>query len=192
MKLGLLGGTFDPVHKAHLVIAERVYETCELDRVLFVPAASPPHKNDVTITPFDHRLRMIELAIVDNPQFAASSIESLRPGKSFTTDTLAEMRRLYPEAELYWIIGADSACELHTWRDPGRLIKLAQFVVVGRPGWSLDNVDPRLHELLVPVEMSMMDVSSTEIRALMRKGKGIRDYVPVEVAEYIEQHGLYK
>jgi len=192
MKLGLIGGTFDPVHKAHLVIAERVYDTCKLDRVLFVPASSPPHKNDVTITPFDHRLRMIELAIADNPQFAASSIESLRPGKSFTTDTLAEMRRLYPNAELYWIIGADSASELHTWHDPARLLKLARFIVVDRPGWSLDNVDPRLRELLMPVEMSMMDVSSTEIRARVRKGRGIRSYVPAEIAEYIETHRLYK
>jgi len=192
MKLGLLGGTFDPVHEAHLVIAERVYETCDLDRVLFVPAASPPHKDDVTITLFDHRLRMIELAIADNRRFAASSIELLRPGKSFTADTLAEMHRLYPDADLYWIIGADSACELHLWRDPARLLTLAQFIVVGRPGWSLDNVDPQLRESLVPVEMPMMDISSTEIRARVRQGKGIRSYVPAEVVEYIEQHGLYK
>ncbi len=192
MRLGILGGTFDPVHIAHVVIAERVRDACELDELVFVPAASPPHKDDAAVTPFEDRYRMIELAIAGNPRFAVSSIESLRPGKSFTVDTLEEMSRAHPEAELYWIVGADSACELHLWRDPERLVTLAKFIVVGRPGWSLDDADPWLRNSMITVDMPEMDICSTEIRARVREGKSIQDYVPDKVLAYIEEHGLYK
>jgi len=191
-KLGILGGTFDPVHKAHIVIAERVIETCRLDQVLFIPAANPPHKNDFAVTGFDHRYRMIELAVAGNPQFAASSIESLRSGKSFTEDTLSEMHILHPQAELYWIIGMDSACELHTWRNAHRLVQMAQFVVVGRPGWSLDRADPQLRDSLLAVDIPPMDISSTDIRSRVRDGRSIRDCVPEQVIAYIEEHNLYR
>jgi len=192
MRLGIFGGTFDPVHIAHLLIAERVRETCRLDRVLFVPASSPPHKDDSRVSEFADRTRMIELAIADNPHFGSSSIESLRPGKSFTEDTLVEIGRVYPEADLSWIIGSDSACELHTWRNSDRLVAMAQFVVVARPGWSLDEVDPALRGSLLLVEMPGMNISATAIRERVRAGESIRYCVPDRVRAYIEEHGLYK
>jgi nicotinate-nucleotide adenylyltransferase len=192
MKFGLLGGTFDPVHAAHLAIADSVFGACALDKVLFVPAASPPHKDSVSITEFGHRYKMVELAIENDPRFEVSSIESLRSGKSFTEDTLEEMRVLYPDVELYWIIGSDSACELHLWQSAKRLVEMARFVVVARPGWPMDDVKPELRDVLTVVDMPEMDISATEIRARVSRDESITDLVPPAVADYIREHDLYR
>lgn len=192
MKLGLLGGTFDPVHAAHLAMSDGVFDACSLDKVLFVPAASPPHKDDVSITDFFHRYKMVELAIAGDSRFEASSIESLRSGKSFTEDTLAEMRVLYPDADLYWIIGLDSACELHLWRNAHKLVEMARFVAVPRPGWSITDVEPGLREFITCVDIPEMNVAATEIRDRVRRGDSIENMTPAPVAEYIKDHGLYR
>ena len=213
MKLGILGGTFNPVHLAHLRIAEEVHEACDLDRVLFIPAATPPHKEVAESTPFTDRLNMVKAAIDDNPSFAISDLEQHRDGPSYSVDTLTILRRENPENELFFIIGMDSFRDIHLWMDYRRLFQLAHIVVVSRPGIACN--DPReflpvalLDEFcynsaskklchssgneVILLEETWLDISSTRIRQMVAAGHSIRYLVPAAVAGYIQQHGLYQ
>ncbi len=197
MRLGVFGGTFDPIHYGHLVAAEEVRYRLRLDKVLFVPAGMPPHKLDHDITPTRHRLAMLELAIASNPGFALSRVDIDRHGPCYTVDTLALLHEEYgPGTELFFLMGMDSLADLLTWKDPERLIRLARIVVVGRPGFQadvdeLDKVLPGAAERICIVDTPLMEVSSSDIRQRVREGAPIRYQVPEAVEAYIREHRLY-
>jgi len=200
MRLGLLGGTFDPVHYGHLLMAECAREQCQLDEVWFVPAAVPPHKQQWTVSPAGQRIEMLELAIGGNDRFSVSRIEIDRGGVSFTVDTLEALHAERPADEWYLILGADSLVDLPTWREPVRIAELATIAVCGRPGF-----DPQLPALagVLPatlldsiqrhrVEMPPLGLSSREIRRRVALGLSIRYQTPRAVEKYIETHELYR
>lgn len=202
MKIGILGGTFDPLHRGHLIIAEKVGDALGLDRVVFIPSARPPHKRSEAILDISHRLNMVKLATRGNRGFEVSSIEAERGGVSYTVDTVRSLKEESgADAEHYFIIGSDTIYELHTWKDIDVLVGLCQFVVVGRPGYSLDEIradDVGLDEetarsaLGCPVAIEPIGISSTAIRAMVRRGEAVGSYVPEPVEKYIAEHGLYR
>lgn len=190
-RLGILGGTFDPIHYGHLAIAEEAAEVFALDRVLFIPAGMPPHKRGERAGAA-HRLRMVELAIAGNARFALSRVEIDRPGPSYTADTLRLLRADYPAAAFYLIMGADMALEFHAWRDPDGILAQAQVIAATRPGFDLAG----LAALPTAGRFHLMDapglyISSTDLRARLRAGRGIRYLLPEAVAEYIRRERLY-
>lgn len=213
MKTGILGGTFNPVHLAHLRIAEEVREACALDEVLFIPAATPPHKTVAGEISFQHRLAMVVAAIADNPRFRVSDLEARRSGKSFSVDTLEQLRRDDPAGERYFIVGLDSFRDIASWKEFARLFDLAHLVVTARPGVDLPDplsalpvavrgdfcYDDQLKNLrhrsgnsVVFLEETRLDISSTLIRRKVADGESIRYLVPPPVAAYIADHGLYQ
>lgn len=199
-RIGIIGGTFDPIHIGHLVAAEGAREAAGLDEVIFVPAGDPPHKEAEKVSDARHRYVMTLLATVTNPRFSVSRIELDRQGKSFTVDTLEAMRReLGDGVELYFILGSDAMADVPNWHEPARLLTLCRFLVVGRPGWDKESVERSLGPLYPPnreriqmVDIPAVDVSSREIRARVREGRSIRYLVPEMVERYIERQGLYK
>jgi nicotinate-nucleotide adenylyltransferase len=201
MRLGLFGGTFDPVHYGHLLLAECCREQCRLDQVWFVPAAVPPHKQDGELTPGPLRVEMLELAVGGHEGFSVCRRELERGGVSFTVDTLAEIKRERPECELFFLLGGDSWRDLPTWKEPGRICELATPVVVRRPHApepdlaSLARLSPaidveRLRQHLV--DMPQIDLSSRDLRERAADGRSIRYRTPRAVEKYIETHGLYR
>lgn len=201
MRLGLLGGTFDPIHFGHLLLAECCREQCRLDAVWFLPAAVPPHKQDRELTPAKDRIEMLELAIAGNPAFAVCRYETERGGVSYTVDTLAHLREEEPGRELFFLVGADMLLDLPHWRNAPRVCELALPVAVRRPGLgaidfdclggiaSAERIDlMRRHQ----VEMPEIGVSGTDLRRRVSLGQGIRYRVPRAVEMYIEMHGLYR
>ncbi|OHB30400.1 MAG: nicotinate (nicotinamide) nucleotide adenylyltransferase [Desulfuromonadaceae bacterium GWC2_58_13] len=213
MKIGILGGTFNPIHLAHLRIAEEVREACALDQIVFIPAAVPPHKTLGEDIPFAHRLAMVEAAIAENPYFAVSDIESRRTGKSYSVHTLEALHRERPDDELFFIIGMDSFRDLQSWKEYRRLFELCNIVVAARPGVVVD--DPKrllpvaiMKEFcyncaskslrhhsgtsLIFVEETFLDISSTHIRQLISEERSTRYLMPPAVYSYIESHGLYR
>ncbi len=213
MKLGILGGTFNPIHLAHLRVAEEVREACGLDQMLFIPAAVPPHKTVAEDIPFAHRLAMVEAAIADNPYFAASDLETRRPGKSYSVHTLEALRRERPADEFFFVIGMDSFRDLGSWKEYQRLFELSHIVVAARPGVVVDDPKRLLpiaimkefcynrasksldhssgHSILF-VEETFLDISSTRIRQLVGAGRSARYLTPPAVCSYIDRHGLYR
>lgn len=199
IRVGIMGGTFDPVHLAHLVIAEAAREAFFLDLVLFIPAANPPHKQERKVADAYHRLMMTQLATCDNPAFHVSKQELERTGPSYSLLTIRELRKRFgKEAELYFITGSDTINELHTWYHVQELLQQCHFVGTTRPGAPVNEAEiirqfgtmaeQRIHYLAVP----QMDVSSTAIRQRIRAGKSIRYLVPQAVEEYIRKEGLYQ
>lgn len=199
MRLGLLGGTFDPIHLGHLILAERCREECRLDQVWFLPAGNPPHKQNETISPGNERAEMVELAIAGHPQFSVNRMELSRTGRSFTVDTLRELQAQDSTRELFFLIGADSLADLPMWRDPAGIAELATIVAVNRgdrPLPDLDALRSRLGDAVMQriqiVTMPGIDLSATDIRRRVREGKSIRFMTPRPCEIYIEQHGLYR
>lgn len=144
MRIGVMGGTFDPIHLGHLRAAEEIYWAFKLDRIIFVPAAKPPHKEEVAASAI-HRYEMISLATVFTPYFTVSSIELQRPGRSYSVETVKELRRIYgEEADLYFIMGVDAFLEMASWKDAEEILSLVQVIVTARPGWRLDEVEQTL------------------------------------------------
>jgi nicotinate-nucleotide adenylyltransferase len=192
MKIGVFGGTFDPPHIGHLIVAEHVREALELDRILFVPTATPPHKRDRTITPGEQRVAMVRLAIARHDPFAVSDMEVQRGGVSFTADTLEELKRLHPSATLFFLLGMDNLIEFSTWKDPERILRLARLVVMTRPGFvpgaELESIAGNVEYCAVP----QIGVSGSEIRTRTREGKSIFFLVTPEVRRFIDSHGLYR
>lgn len=196
--LGILGGTFDPIHLGHLHMAEAIYEQIALEQIVFIPAFVPPHKLGQDYAPAEHRFAMTELAVRSYEHFSVSDMELRRSGVSYTIDTLRELHKLYPEKKLYFIIGADSVAQLHTWNSIEEMLELATFVAAGRPGYEdvMNEVVRHLgseavkHILLL--HTPEYDISSTEIRTRIRTGKSLSGLVPQEVENYIKEHGLYK
>ena len=202
MRIGFLGGSFDPVHTAHLLIAESCLELADLDRVHFVVAASPPHKLDRPLAPPEHRLTMVRLAIDGNPRLGVDDREMRRTGPSWTIDTVREVLGEHPPPDhIVWIIGADSLPELILWRNVEELLDQVDFVTAVRPGTdvkrSLRELAPRLGTDRVErlckgvVPMPRMEISSTDIRNRVAAGRSIRYLVPEAVAAYIREQGLY-
>jgi nicotinate (nicotinamide) nucleotide adenylyltransferase len=199
VRLGVFGGSFDPIHIGHLAVAEEARARLGLDRVLFVPARLPPHKPDAVLAPAEDRLAMVRAAIGDHPGFAVSDLELRRAGPSYTVDTLQALRAAEPAAELFCLVGSDSAVELHTWRDPPRLYALATFVVLLRPGWPAERLQawleaqpPQARPRLLPLEVPQFGVASREVRRRVRAGETIRYLVPEPVRLLIERRGLYR
>lgn len=192
-RLGIYGGTFDPIHAGHLVIARGVVEHCALDRLLFVPSARPPHKKGQAFAPPDDRYRMTQLAARHDPRFEVSDTEINRPGLSYTVDTLEALRGIYGAAcAFHLVIGADSLLEIDTWHAPDRVFELATVVTVPRPGKDLTGLDPRWRDRVVALQLPEIDISSTDIRRRAGAGLPIGHLVPEEVADYIEERGLYR
>ena len=195
--LGLLGGTFDPIHLGHLVIAEEARARLGLDKVLFIPAKIPPHKTYGTYAPTRDRLCMVQLALADNPHFGFSCVDLEREGPSFTLDTLSTIRGQYgPGVELFFILGADSLVNLKGWHRPQEIIRLTRLVATSRPGYTVDlaalEVEvpgiSQVTELLTSIEIG---ISSTDLRARVRRGWPIKYQVPAAVETYIREHKLY-
>ena len=201
-RIGVLGGTFDPVHYGHLVVAEEVYATLHLTEMVFVPAGQPPHKTNVEITAAKHRLKMLELAIASNPHFTISRVDLDRPGPSYTVDMLQLLRRQWGEhTAIYFIIGRDSLEDLLSWHDSsGILEQLTHLVAVRRPGYSeseafYDSLEARLSGIkqrLLIVETPRFNISATDLRQRVAEGRPIKYQTPESVESYIVQYGLYR
>lgn len=192
MATGLMGGTFDPIHIAHLIIAEVALEQCGLDRVLLVPSARPPHKSEEGVSSIGDRIEMVRLAIEDNPRLELSDIETRREGKSYTIETVRELRRvLGPNERICFIMGADSLTQLSSWKAPEHLLDEVEIVVVGRPGVDERDADPAALERVLVLDSPLMEISSSRIRWLAREGRSIRYLVPPAVESYIREKNLY-
>jgi nicotinate-nucleotide adenylyltransferase len=198
MRLGILGGTFDPIHLGHLLIAELARESLSLERVLFTPAGDPPHKQDQQKTAAHHRRQMVALAIEDNPYFELNTLDLERPGPNYSVDTIRQIRAHYdlPADDCFFIIGGDSLADLPTWHKPDVLIKLCRLAVIHRPGYRpdvshLEAVIPGLKARLDWVETPAFELSSSLLRSKIRAGHTIRYQIPDKVIAYIERHRLY-
>ena len=198
MKIGILGGTFDPVHRGHLMVAEEARARLGLSEVYFVPAARTPLKEGGSILTAEHRVQMVRLAIADYPYFKLETLEIDRPGPSYTVDSIAELRNKFgPENELFFIIGWDSLAQFPRWKEPARIIQMCYLVAVPRPGYalpdreSLEAAVPGISLKLIVLKGPEINISATEIRERVARGLPISDLVPEPVAEYIKQHKLY-
>ena len=192
-----MGGTFDPIHFGHLFIAAEAKEVCGLEHVLFIPTGEPAHaEGKVAAASPRERYELVELAIADNPDFRVLSLEVDRPGKSYLYDTLRQLHlELGPEVEFYFILGADSALDLHTWYRSGELFELCRFVAVSRPGFSFDEARSRLganHARIWWIEAPGLHIASRQLRDRVRAGQGIRYLVPPEVEARIAHLNLYR
>jgi nicotinate-nucleotide adenylyltransferase len=195
VKVGVVGGTFDPIHLGHTAMAEGARECAGLDRVLLVPAADPPHR-PAAIAPPGDRLEMSRLAVQDHPSLEVSDIELRRGGPSYTVDTLEELAAELPGAEVYLALGWDAARELPSWHEPGRVLELARLIVVTRPGYPEPDVEEirRLGldpERVVLCRVHTPDVDATTIRERAAQGESLRGMVDPAVAMYLKEHGLY-
>jgi nicotinate-nucleotide adenylyltransferase len=198
-RVGVFGGTFDPIHIGHLASAEDAAHTLSLDRVLFVPNRQPPHKLDQQVADTAHRVAMVERAIEENPLFEMSPMELKRDGPSYSLDTLRELRtQLGKGTDLYFLIGCDALAEFHTWHEPQALLKEFQIVVMERPteasvDWAaLERHFPSIRQETTVIPVVQLQISSSDIRQRVKEGKPIRYYVPETVRLYIEDHSLYK
>lgn len=199
MRIGILGGTFDPIHIAHLIVAEETRMRVPLQKVVFIPTGQPWLKSDTRITAGSLRLEMVRLAVADNPAFDSSSIEIDRPGLTYSVDTLEELaRRWGSDVEINFIIGVDSLLSLPRWKDPERFLDLCTITAVTRPGYSPDAIEevkrqyPALERKLGLIEGPSIGVSGTEIRRRVATGLSVRYLVPLEVERFITERGLYK
>lgn len=197
-RTGVFGGTFDPVHNAHLFVARLARDAAALDRVIFMPAGAPPHKGLRQMMAPEHRIAMVRLAVEGVEGFEVSELEIATPGVDYTVDTLRALKRADPDADLSFIIGGDSLMYLDQWRDPGELLSQAAFVAVFRSDCSIEGLRRKRRELLerfggeiLLVECPGMDISSTQIRRMVAAGEDISGLVPNKVAEYIRQNGIY-
>ncbi len=199
LKIGICGGTFDPIHLGHLAVAELVRSEYNLDKVLFIPSGMPPHKNLENVTAPIHRLNMVKCAVSSNPFFEAVALEVERSGYTYTVDTLKELRGLYPEGtEFYYIIGADVVMDLLSWKNAPEVFKLTNFIAVMRPGFSNEAFNERLVFLRSKYEMNissyeipLLDISSTFVRDRIKEKKSVKYLVDRDVEEYIIENHLY-
>ncbi len=201
MRLGVFGGTFDPVHLGHLILAEQCREQGRLDQVLFIPAPRPPHKQEQPLTPFAQRVEMLALALAGQPAFRIDEMEKDRPGPSYTVQTLEELHHRHPDADLWLLIGADTLHDLPHWYEPARVAALAGFLVAGRPDWELVAAEDLGKKLALPqeiklrlevVSMPLIEISSRDLRCRAAEGRSLRYLVPRAVEAYIHDKRLYQ
>lgn len=198
MKIGILGGTFDPIHNGHIKIAEETKKQLVLDKVMFVPAGQPWMKVDRAVSPARHRVEMLRLAIAGHPDFELSLSEVNRPGSTYTVETISDLRAQFGEkTELFFIVGWDGLLHLPQWKDTSRLVKLCRIVAVPRPGYvlpdfkKLEKQIPGLSDSLILLDKPEIAISATEIRKRVAEGLSIHGLVPAPVADYIKEHNLY-
>jgi len=196
LKYGIMGGTFNPIHNAHIRMAEEVRDILDLDKIIFIPTGTPPHKNNLNIDALD-RYEMTKLAISGNDKFEVSDIEVLNKGVSYTVETVGKLKEFYPNVEFYFITGADSILDIYKWKNPEKLLSLCKFVSVKRPNYS-DDLEAKIKEIvdkfggeILLVDGPLLNISSTEIRERVREGRPIYDFVPQKVADYIKENKLY-
>jgi nicotinate-nucleotide adenylyltransferase len=188
MRIGILGGTFDPVHNGHIYLAEKVCAKLRLDKIIFIPSYLPPHKKGVKVTSARHRFNMLKLAILGNKKFKLSDMEIKRRGRSYSVETLRRLRKKYgAKAELFFITGSDSLKELNKWKNLGEILTLSKFVIVERPGFKIKNPP----QGLVALKINAKNISSTDIRKGIKSGKSLRNLIPGEVMRYMYRHKLY-
>jgi nicotinate-nucleotide adenylyltransferase len=201
MRVGVFGGTFDPVHVGHLILAEHCREQATLDQVLFVPALLPPHKQQQTLTPFAQRVEMLALAISGNPAFRVEEIEKDRPGPSYTVDTLTQLTQTRPGDDWCFIVGSDSLHDLPLWYQPRRILELATLLVVVRADYPPFSAQAMREALRLgegfPLRYQVIDaplvtISSRDIRRRSAEGRSVRYMVPRAVEAYIQDKGLYR
>ncbi|MEB1808148.1 MAG: nicotinate-nucleotide adenylyltransferase [Bacillaceae bacterium] len=187
-KIGILGGTFDPPHIGHLLIAQEVLEQCKLDEIWFMPANIPPHKKNDEVSSVTDRIEMVTKAIEGVEQFTVSTVELERNGPSYTVDTLKELKMKLPDVEFYFIIGGDMIEQLHTWERIDELFEYVTFVGLQRPGYSQSS---KYAEKLQLLTIPQVDISSSDIRERLKEGRSIRYFVPEQVRQFIEERQLY-
>lgn len=187
-RIGILGGTFDPIHHGHLALAKAAQKQFQLDKVLFVPAFIPPHKTEKTdITPAPYRYRMVEMAVLDEPDFEVSDIEFVRPEISYTADTLRRLKMMYPDADLFLILGEDSLAAISSWKEPEQIFKMAGILAAKRQGSSAPKA-----EKVNWIDMPECPLSSSRIRESLRSGKSkTGEFFPANVEQYIKKMKLY-
>jgi len=188
MKTGILGGTFNPVHIGHLILAEEAREKLKLDKIIFIPTALPPHKENLDIANADDRLKMLKLAIKGNKFFEVSDIEIKRRGRSYTIDTLRELKNRFSHDDLYFIIGSDLLKYINEWKDLEDINKMVKFIAATRPGFPLEQIPAYIHTLAIRA----VDVSGFEVRQCVKENKSFRYLVPDKVFDYIKKRKLYK
>ena len=188
MKIGILGGTFNPIHIGHLILAEEAREKLGLDKIIFVPTNLAPHKDNSDVAPALDRLSMVKLAIRGNKYFQVSDIEIKRNGRSYTIDTIKELKCQFPEDSLYFVIGSDLLKYLDAWKDLTEIINLVSFIVATRPGYPLE----KLPRFIKTMEIRAVDVSGFEIRSCIKENKSFRYLVPEAVYKHITENSLYK
>jgi len=191
MKIGIFGGTFDPIHHGHLIVAEYVREHVGLDRIIFIPTDISPHKQAANPASAKDRLAMLREAIRSNPFFESTDLEVARGGVSYTVETLRTLKQRSPADELYLLIGADNIADFLSWREPGEIVRLAQIIVMNRPGFKRTAPDSPLLRNVIHCDVPNIDISATEIRRRLLKGLPISYLVPPSVAKYIARHHLY-
>jgi nicotinate-nucleotide adenylyltransferase len=196
LRVGILGGTFDPPHIGHLILGEYAADALDLARLLYIPAAEPPHKQGEHKTPVEHRLAMLKLALADNPRFEISRVDIDRAGPHYSLDTVRIVQAQFPEAEIYFIMGGDSLRDLPLWHRPADLIRLCRLAVMARAGadaWPEmhEAVLPGLAERVVMIESPLIEISSTRIVQRLGAGRSVRYLLPDAVLSYIQQHDLY-
>lgn len=213
MRIGVFGGSFDPIHYGHLRLAEEAKESFGLEVVMFLPACLPPHKRKKRMAPGVHRLEMVRRAVAGNAAFQVSDLECRRPGASYSVESLLLIREMKaPEAELFFLVGLDAFLLIHTWKDYRELFAISNWIVLGRAGFGpsgkralpaklrkIFRYDPKQRAWVHPSGQRVffrgfrsLEISGTEIRRLLKKGRSVRYLVPQEVADYIEKHGLYR
>lgn len=196
-RLGIMGGTFDPIHIGHLACAEQVRESLGLDAVIFIPAGVPVYKKDKQVSPAAQRFEMCELAVASNPAFDVSAIEIEREGDTYTVDTLRQLREHYPEnVELYFITGADAVFNIIKWRESAAIAELAELVAVTRPGYTVsqeqkDYLAEKSNLSIHYLEVTALAISSSDLRKRVSEGRSIRYLTMLKVRDYIEEHQLY-
>lgn len=191
-RIGILGGTFDPIHVGHLLVARDAKDALKLDRVIFVPASTPPHKMDRETAPAASRLAMVHLAVQDDPDFSVSEIEYQRSGPSFSIDTIESLKEEFSGNDLFFLIGEDNLGEIWSWKEPERLFHDCRVIVIGRPGGDRMTIPSDLPGPATALDIHRIRLSSSEIREMVREGRSIRYLVPREVEGYIYEHRLYR
>ncbi len=198
-KVGIIGGTFNPIHMGHLILAEHAWSEYELDEILFVPTGISHFKDPAIVLDKKKRIAMTGGAIEDNPHFALSTIETDRPGNSYTYETLEELKRMNPETDYYLIVGADALFQMEEWLHPEVIMKDARILVAVRKGQSYEELETKAKELMEKYSSEIyilrtpyIDISSTEIRERIKQGKSVRYMIADRTLEYIEKFGLYQ
>jgi len=197
-KIGIMGGTFNPIHFGHLFLAENAYEQVGLDKVLFMPSKNPPHKEVMCKVTEKQRVDMIEIAIHDNPHFELSTLELNREGMTYTADTLQVLKEQNPDTEYYFIVGTDSLFMMHSWKDPQVVFDLCTVLVAARDNANADEIHKHMdylkksfHAKVEHIEMPMLQIASADIRERVEKAHTVRYYMPAPVIQYITDHSLY-
>ncbi|KXZ40129.1 nicotinate-nucleotide adenylyltransferase [Alkalithermobacter thermoalcaliphilus JW-YL-7 = DSM 7308] len=198
-KIGIMGGTFNPIHYGHLSTAEHIREKFELDKIIFIPSSDPPHKNYSLVIDKIHRYNMCVLGTYTNSNFYVSDIEIQRGGKSYTVDTLTEIKQIYTHSKVYFITGADALCEIETWKDVSGLFQKAIFIGATRPGFIFEKVKDQVSYFIQKYnaqiffeKVPLLDISSTELREKIKNFQTIKYLLPEDVEKYIDKYKLYR